>query len=85
MKLGTQWRVGRCIVCTGMRLLLHIAPFISSFFFLSNCQTLEFGQWWMYRVFQNQAAAAYSSLYSVFLQYSNIKNFRHTFLSDCEA
>ena len=36
---------------------------------------------WMYHVYQNQAAAAYSSLYFFFLQYSNIKNFRHTFLS----
>ena len=39
---------------------------------------------WMYSVYQNQAAAAYSSLY-FFLQYSNIKNFRHTFLRNCEA
>ena len=39
-----------------------------------------------YRVYQNQAAAAYSSLYSFFfVQYSNIKNFRHTFLRNCEA
>ena len=30
---------------------------------------------WMYRVYQNQAAAAYSPLYFFFLQNSNIKNF----------
>ena len=36
------WTVGRCIVHTGIRLLLHICPFISSFFFLSNFQTLKF-------------------------------------------
>ena len=30
---------------------------------------------WMYGVYQNQAAAAYSSLYFLFLQYSNIKIF----------
>ena len=30
---------------------------------------------WMYGVYQNQAAAAYSSLYFFFLQYSNIKIF----------
>ena len=36
------WTVGRCIVCTGVRLLLLIHPFISSFFFLSNYQTLKF-------------------------------------------
>ena len=39
LKLGT---VGGCIVCTGIRLLLLINPFISSFFFLSNFQTLNF-------------------------------------------
>ena len=35
------WTVGRCIMCTGIRLLLLIRPFISSFFFLSNFQTLN--------------------------------------------
>ena len=97
--------MGICIVYTGIRLLLLIRPFIPSFFFLSNFQTLKFfvtllsgtvrprrlklgtyvdsGQ--MYRVYQNQAAAAYSFLYFLFLQYSNIKNFRHTFLRNCEA
>ena len=35
-----KWTVDRCIVCTGIRLLLLICPFISSFFFLSNFQTL---------------------------------------------
>ena len=39
----------------------------------------------MYHVYQKQAAAAYWSLYFFFLQYSNIKNFRHTFLRNCEA
>ena len=34
--------VGRCIMYTGIRLLLLICPFISSFFFLSNFQTLKF-------------------------------------------
>ena len=78
------WTVGRCIVYTGIRLQVFIRPFISSFFFLSNFQTLKFfvtlfsatvrprklkrgthvdsGQ--MYRVYRNQAAAAYSSLFS---------------------
>ena len=36
-----MWTVGRCIVCTGVRLLLLIHLFISSFFFLSNFQTLK--------------------------------------------
>ena len=82
-KLVHTWTVGRCILCTTIMLLLHIYPFISSFFFLSNFQTLIFfftlfsgivrprrlklgthmdsGQ--MYRVYRNQAAAAYSSFY----------------------
>ena len=154
--------VGRCIVCTEIRLLLLICPFISSFFFLSNFQTLKFfvtlfsrtvrprklklgthvdsGQMyrvyrnqataaysslyffifflsnfqtlkifvtllsgtvrprrlklgthvdsgWMYRVYQDQAPAAYSPLYFsfFFLQYSNIKTFRHTFFRNFEA
>ena len=100
--------VGKCIVCTEIRLLVLIRLFISSFFFLSNFQTLKFfvtlfsatvrprrlkhgthvdsGQ--MYRVYRNQAAGVYSSLYFFIflsLQFSNIKSFRHTFLSNCEA
>ena len=103
-----MWTVGWCIVCTGIRLLLLIRPFISSFFFLANYQTLKFfvtffsgtvmsrrlkhgihvdsGQ--MYCVYQNQAAAAYLSLYFFIflsLQFSNIKIFRHTLLTNCEA
>ena len=42
------------------------------------------GQWWMYHVYQNHDAAAYSLLYcsislslSLSLQFSNIKNFHH--------
>ena len=154
--------MGRCIVYTGIRLLLLICPFISSFFFLFNFQTLKFfltlfsgtvrprrlklgthmdsGQmycvYWnqaaaaylslyffiflflkfqtkvfvtfssrtvrpgrlildthmdsvqMYCVYRNQAAAAYLSLYFFIflsLQFSNIKNFRQTFLRNCEA
>ena len=34
--------MGRCIVYTGIRLLLYIHPFNSSFFFLSNFLTLKF-------------------------------------------
>ena len=40
--LVSTWTVGRCIVYTRIRLLLLICPFISSFFFLSNFQTLKF-------------------------------------------
>ena len=42
----------------------------------------------MYRVYRNQAAAAYLSLYFFIflsLQLSNIKNFRHIFLRNCEV
>ena len=35
------WTVGGWIVYTGIRLLLLIRPFLSSFFFLSNFQTLQ--------------------------------------------
>ena len=43
---------------------------------------------WVYHVYRNQAAAAYSSLYFFIflsLQFSNITNFRHTFLWNCQA
>ena len=83
-------------------------PFIASFFFLSNYQTLKIfitffsgtvksrrlklgthvDSGLMYRVYRNQAAAANLSLYFfifLFLQFSNIKIFRHTLLTDCEA
>ena len=36
------WTLGRCIVYTRIGLLLLICPFISSFLFLSNFQTLKF-------------------------------------------
>ena len=43
---------------------------------------------WMYRVYQNQSATAYLSLYFFIflsLQFSNIKIFRHIFLRNGEA
>ena len=81
--------MGRCIMCTGIRLLLLIHPFSSSFFFLSNFQHWNFlslfsgtrrlklgthvdsGQ--VYHVYQNQAAAAYLSLYFFIF----LSNFQH--------
>ena len=92
--------MGRCIVYTRIRLLLVICPFIFSFFFLfithfsgtvrprrlKLCSHVDTGQ--MYRVYQNQAATIYSSLYFLIflcLQFSDIKIFRHTFLRNCEA
>ena len=38
LKLGTAWTVGRCIMFTGIRLLLLIHLIISSFFLLSSFQ-----------------------------------------------
>ena len=100
--------VGRCIMYSGIRLLLLIHPIISSFFFLFSFQTLKFlvtlfsgtvrlrrlklcTNWdsgLMYRFYRNQASSAYLS-YSffifLFLQLSNIKNFRHIFLRNCEV
>ena len=93
-------------MCTGIRLLLLIHSIISSFFFLSNYQTLNFitffsgtvrsrrlklgthvdsGQ--MYHVYRNLAAAYLSLCFFIFLflQFSNIKIFRHTVLMSCEA
>ena len=90
------------------QVLLLICPFNSSFFFLSNFQTLKIfvtlfsgtvrprrlkhdthvDNEWMYRVYQNQAAAAYLSLYFIIflsLQFSDIKIFCHTFLRNCAA
>ena len=108
LKLGTHVASGQMYLVYGNQAAALIRPFISSFFFLSNYQTLKFfvtffsgtvrckrlklgthidsGQ--MYRVYRNQAAAAYLSLYFFIflsLQFSNIKIFRHTLLTNCEA
>ena len=41
---------------------------------------------WMYGVYQNQAAVAYSSLYFFFLSnFQTLKCFCHSFLRNCEA
>ena len=56
------------------------------------CRKLKIGthidNGWMYRVYQNQAAHSYSSLYFFIflsLQFWNIKTFCHIFLWNCEA
>ena len=89
------WTVGRCIMFSRIRLLLHSHPFISSFFFLSSFQTLKcfvtlfsgtvrhrrlklgahMDSEQMYHVYRNQAAT-YSSLYFFIflsLQFSNVR------------
>ena len=108
LKLGTHVDSGQMYHVYWNQAAALIRPFISSFFFLSNFQTLKFfvtlflrtvrprrlklgthvdsGQ--MYRVYQNQAAAAYLSLYFFIflsLQLSIIKHFRHIFLRNCEV
>ena len=87
--------MGRCIVYTEIILLLLIRPFISSYFFLSNFQTLKIfvtffsgtvrsrrlklgahvdsGQ--MYPVHRNQAAAVYLLLY-FFIFLSNFQTLK---------
>ena len=42
IKLVNTWTVGRCIVCTTIMLLLHIYPFISSFFFSIQFSNIDF-------------------------------------------
>ena len=76
--------MGRCILFTGIRLLLPICPYISSVFFLSNFQTLKLfvalfsetvspikltldthvDSGWMYCVYCNEAAPLNLSLIS---------------------
>ena len=83
-------------MCTGIRLLLLIHPFICSFFFLSNFQTLKFFVTLfpgtvrprrlkhgthvdieqMYRVYWNQAAATYLSLFSSVFFLSNFQTLK---------
>ena len=89
--------MGRCIVYTGIRLLLLILPFISSFFFLSNFQTLKIvvalfsgtvrsiklkldthvDNGWMYRIYRNRAVASYLSLISLFFFLSNVQKLKN--------
>ena len=108
LKLGTHVDIGQMYCVYQNQAAALICPFISSFFFLSNYQTLKIfvtffsgtvrsrrlklgthvdsGQ--MYRVYRNQVAAAYLSLYFfIFLsrQFSNIKIFCHTLLMNYEA
>ena len=107
LKLGTNVDSGLMYRLYPNQASALIHPIISSFFFLSNYQTLKIfvtffsgtvrsrrfklgthvdsGQ--MYRVYQNQAAAYLSLYFIIFLsvQFSNIKIFRHTVLTNCEA
>ena len=102
LKLGTHVDSGQMYSVYRNQAAALIHPFILSFFFLSDFQTLKFLSLFsrtvrptrlklnthvdsrqIYRVYRNQAAAAYSSLYFFIflsLQFSNNKIFHHTFL-----
>ena len=96
LKLGTHVDSGQMYRVYRNQAAALICPSISSFFFLSNFQTLKYfvtlfsrtvrrrrlkldthvdsGQ--MYRVYQNQAAAAYSSLYFFVFFLSNFQTLK---------
>ena len=103
LKLGTHVDSGWMYMYTRIRLLLLIRPFIFSFSNIQTLKSfvtlfsavgprrLKLGahvdSGWMYRVYRNQAAAAYLSHYFFIflsLQFSNIKMFCHTFLRNYE-
>ena len=74
-----KWPVGRCIVYTGIRLLLLIRPFI----FHYSPALKKFGLYWICLVIPSFYHSVILSLcHSVTFQ---IKNFRHTFLRSCGA
>ena len=98
VKLGTHVDSGQMYRIYRNQTAIAYSSFISSFFFLSNYQTLKYfvtffsgtarsrrlklgthvGSGQMYRVYRNQAAVAYLSLYFLIfisLQFSNIINF----------
>ena len=88
-----MWTEGGCIVYTGMYLSLYCFIFLSNFWTFKFFVTLFSGtvrprrlklgtrmnSGWMYRANRNQTATSYLSL-----QFSNIKNFCHTFLRSCD-
>ena len=82
------WTVGRCIVYTGIKLLLLICPFISSVFFLfchtflRNCEAykvqnlIHTWQWVDVSCIPNPAASSYLSLISFFFFLSNVQKLK---------
>ena len=103
-RLRANGKVGETTRYPAVRLLLFICPlfpclqcskielFVTLFSGTVRPKKFKFGtvvdNGWMYRVYQNQAAVAYLSLYFFIflsLQLSNIYNFRHIFLRNCEA
>ena len=102
MEIGWMYRVYRNQAATTYLSLISLFFFLSNIQKLKIFVTLFLGtvrprkfklgtlvdNGWMYRVYQNQAAASYFSLYFFIflsLQLSNIRTFRHTFLRNCEA
>ena len=100
--LVRTWTVGGCILYTGIRhpfisSFFFLSNFQSLKFFVTlfsgtvKPRRLKLGahvdSGWLYRLYQNQAAAAYLThlFLHLSLQFSNIKTFRQTFLRNCEA
>ena len=98
LKLGTHVDSGQMHCVYWNQAAAVFRPFISSFFFLSNFQTLKF----FVTLFSGtvrpkrlklvthvkNGGCSYSPLYFFIflcLQFSNIKDFRYTFLRNCEA
>ena len=104
LKLGTHmnnWRMYRvyqsqaAAAYSSLYFFIFLFNFQTLKFFVtlfSGTRRLKLGTYMdsgqMYRVYRNQAAAAYLSRYFFIflsLQFSNIEIFRHTFLRNCEA
>ena len=104
LKLGTHVDSGQMYRVYQNQVAAAYSSLYCSFFFLSNFQTLKVfsgtvrprrlrldtnvDNGWMNRVYWNQVAVAYLSLYFfsfLSLQFSNIKIFCYTFLRNCEA
>ena len=102
MEIGWMYHVYRNQAATSYLSLTYLFFFLSNVQKLKKFVTLFSGtvrprkfklgtlvdNGWMYLAYQNQAAAAYLSLYFFIflsLQLSNIRIFRHTFLRNCEA
>ena len=101
MDSGQMYRVYRNLAAAAYSSLYFSFFFLSNFQTLKYFVTLFSGavrprrmklgthmdNWQLYRVYRNQAVAAYLSLYFRFLslQFLNIKMYRDTFLRNCEA
>ena len=88
LKLGTHVESGQMYMYIGIRLLLLICPFISSFFFLSNFQHWKFWSHFSQELWGLEGCCFL--FIPLFLHFSfspifNIEIFHHSFLRNCEA